>query len=105
MDPSVLTLLERLYRFGQDNDAQITERPKRMLNITADTGRLLWILVRLTHAKRILEVGTSNGFSTIWLADAAQGLIAYGVWRLSCYIRTRGGLCRHGDCSSARNRN
>jgi len=26
MDPSVLTLLETLYRFGQDNDAQITER-------------------------------------------------------------------------------
>jgi predicted O-methyltransferase YrrM len=72
MDPSVLTLLERLYRFGQDNDAQITERPKRMLNITSDTGRLLWILVRLAHAKRILEVGTSNGFSTIWLADAAR---------------------------------
>jgi predicted O-methyltransferase YrrM len=72
MDPSVLTLLERLYRFGQDNDAQITERAKRMLNITSDTGRLLWILVRLAHAKRILEVGTSNGFSTIWLADAAR---------------------------------
>jgi len=72
MDPSVLTLLERLYRFGQDNDAQITERPKRMLNITSDTGRLLWILVRVAHAKRILEVGTSNGFSTIWLADAAR---------------------------------
>jgi hypothetical protein len=34
MDPSALTLFERLYRFGQDNDAQITERPKRMLNIT-----------------------------------------------------------------------
>jgi hypothetical protein len=42
MDPSALTLFERLYRFGQDNDAQITERPKRMLNITVDTGRLLW---------------------------------------------------------------
>ncbi len=72
MDPSVLTLLDRLYRFGQDNDAQITERPKWMLNITADTGRLLWIVVRLAHAKRILEVGTSNGFSTIWLADTAR---------------------------------
>ena len=44
-----------------DNDAQITERPKRMLNITSDTGRLLWILGRLAHAKRILEVGTSKG--------------------------------------------
>jgi predicted O-methyltransferase YrrM len=37
-----------------------------------DTGRLLWIIVRATAATRILEVGTSNAFSTIWLADAAR---------------------------------
>jgi predicted O-methyltransferase YrrM len=43
-----------------------------MLNITCDTGRLLWILARATGATRILEVGTSNAFSTIWLADAAR---------------------------------
>src|SRR5438128_410193 len=43
-----------------------------MLNITRDTGRLLWILVRAMGASRILEVGTSNAFSTMWLADAAR---------------------------------
>jgi predicted O-methyltransferase YrrM len=43
-----------------------------MLNITRDTGRLLWIIVCATGATRILEVGTSNAFSTIWLADAAR---------------------------------
>ena len=43
-----------------------------MLNITPDTGRLLWILVRALRATRILEVGTSNAYSTIWLADAAR---------------------------------
>jgi predicted O-methyltransferase YrrM len=43
-----------------------------MLNITRDTGRLLWIIVRAARATRILEVGTSNAFSTIWLADAAR---------------------------------
>ena len=41
-----------------------------MLNITPDTGQLLWILARSIEAKHILEVGTSNGYSTIWLADA-----------------------------------
>src|SRR5262249_26329404 len=40
--------------------------------ITPDTGRLLWIMIRSTRATRILEVGTSNAFSTIWLADAAR---------------------------------
>ena len=72
MDRALLELLETLARFGEDNDSRETARPKRMLNITRDTGRLLWILVRATRATRILEVGTSNAFSTIWLADAAR---------------------------------
>jgi predicted O-methyltransferase YrrM len=72
MNDVLLALLEKLAQFGQENDARETERPKRMLNITRETGRLLWILVRATHATRILEVGTSNAFSTMWLADAAK---------------------------------
>ncbi len=72
MDRARLELLEKLARLGEDNDARETARPKRMLNITRDTGRLLWILIGAISARRILEVGTSNGFSTIWLADAAR---------------------------------
>jgi predicted O-methyltransferase YrrM len=30
------------------------------------------VLIRATGARRILELGTSNGYSTIWLADAAE---------------------------------
>lgn len=72
MDDQLLTLLEKLAKLGEDNDAHETARPKRLLNITRDTGRLLWIIVRGMNAKRILEVGTSNAFSTVWLADAAR---------------------------------
>jgi predicted O-methyltransferase YrrM len=72
VDDTLLAFLERLAQFGQDNDARESARPRRMLNITCDTGRLLWILARATGATRILEVGTSNAFSTIWLADAAR---------------------------------
>jgi predicted O-methyltransferase YrrM len=72
MDNELTALLDRLARFGDENDSRETERPKRMLNITPETGRLLWIIVRATRATRILEVGTSNAFSTIWLADAAR---------------------------------
>ena len=72
MDTTLLALLDGLARFGRDNDARETERPRRMLNITPETGRLLWILVRQARAARILEVGTSNAYSTIWLADAAR---------------------------------
>jgi predicted O-methyltransferase YrrM len=72
MDARLLAVLDELARFGRDNDARETERPRRMLNITPETGRLLWILVRQSRATRILEVGTSNAYSTIWLADAAR---------------------------------
>jgi predicted O-methyltransferase YrrM len=64
-------VLAEVSAFGQSNDATVTDRPRRMLNITPDTGQLLRILVRATGAQRILEVGTSNGYSTMWLARAA----------------------------------
>jgi len=72
MDRVLAAFLDELWRSGEENDARETERPKRMLNITPDTGRLLWILVQAARATRILEVGTSNAYSTIWLADAAR---------------------------------
>ena len=68
---SVEAVLAEVSAFGQANDARTTERSMRMLNITPDTGQLLRILVRATGARRILEVGTSNGYSTMWLAWAA----------------------------------
>lgn len=34
-------------------------------------GALLGVLVRLSHAKRIFELGSAIGYSTLWLARAA----------------------------------
>lgn len=42
----------------------------RMLAITKETGELLNIILRLKNAKKILEIGTSTGYSTIWCAEA-----------------------------------
>lgn len=72
VDDSLETLKAELERFGETNDAATTERPRRMLNITRDTGEFLAVLVRATIARRVLEIGTSNGYSTLWLADAAR---------------------------------
>ena len=74
MADSLETLKAELERFGQTNDAATSERPRRMLNITRDTGEFLVVLVRATAARRVLEIGTSNGYSTLWLADAARGI-------------------------------
>jgi len=43
---------------------------QEMLAITADTGMFFSLLLKAIKAKRVLEVGTSVGFSTLWLADA-----------------------------------
>src|SRR6184192_847516 len=73
MDPLNALLIE-LEQFGRANDGSTTERPRRMLNITRDTGELLAVLVRATMARRVLEIGTSNGYSTLWLASAARAI-------------------------------
>lgn len=72
MKDSLETLKAELERFGEDNDSAASERSRRMLNITRDTGEFLAVLVRATDARRVLEIGTSNGYSTLWLADAAS---------------------------------
>ena len=71
MDEPLKNLLAELEEFGQANDKSISDRPRRMLNITRDTGEFLAVLVRATVARRVLEIGTSNGYSTLWLASAA----------------------------------
>lgn len=38
--------------------------------ISADTGRLLQVMIRAVAARRILEVGTLGGYSAIWMARA-----------------------------------
>ena len=50
MADSLETLKAELERFGQANDAATNERPRRMLNITRDTGEFLVVLVRATVA-------------------------------------------------------
>ena len=37
-----------------------------------DAGRFLWFLTQAVGARTIVEIGTSRGVSTLWLADAAQ---------------------------------
>ena len=38
------------------------------ISVSPAHGKLLWLLARTLGAKRILEIGTLGGYSTIWLA-------------------------------------
>ena len=74
MNPDLTALLDELAAFGDAHDGDPANSASRMLNITPDTGEFLAVLVKATHARRILEIGTSNGYSTLWLADAAAAI-------------------------------
>ncbi|MFC6669994.1 O-methyltransferase [Marinobacterium aestuariivivens] len=62
--------LSDLEELGARNDSVQSDRSKKYLNITPDTGEFLSVLIKATQAKTVLEVGTSNGYSTLWLASA-----------------------------------
>lgn len=72
MELHLRTLLDELYQQGQTNDAWQEDRRQKMLNLEPETAQLISFLVRSSKRTHILEIGTSNGYSTCWLAWSAQ---------------------------------
>jgi predicted O-methyltransferase YrrM len=68
MSPELRTLLKQLEEHGRAHDARESEHSRRLLNLEPETAELVSILARSSGARRALEIGTSNGYSTIWLA-------------------------------------
>lgn len=68
MDHGLQQLLQEIEKRGLENDARMTEHARKMLNLEPASAKLLSILVRASGATRALEFGTSNAYSTIWLA-------------------------------------
>jgi predicted O-methyltransferase YrrM len=71
-DAQTLDVLRNMEAFGRSNDAQETDRARRMLNLERSTAELIQILVLSSARKRVLEIGTSNGYSALWLASALR---------------------------------
>jgi predicted O-methyltransferase YrrM len=63
---------EEVLAAARAHDAAQADRLARFRNVEPETAELLGVLVRATGARRVLELGTSNGYSTIWLADGAE---------------------------------
>jgi len=53
------------------DDLDRNQRPGNM-NVPAEDGRLLRLLAESITAKHVVEIGTSNGYSGIWLALALR---------------------------------
>jgi predicted O-methyltransferase YrrM len=73
-DAQILAVLRNVEAFGQSNDALETDRARRMLNLERNTAELIQILVLSSSRKRVLEIGTSNGYSAIWLGATLRAI-------------------------------
>jgi caffeoyl-CoA O-methyltransferase len=56
-------LLDKLHKYGVEH---------KMLNVPPEHGRFLWTMAQTSGAKRVLEIGTSDGYSTLWLARGVR---------------------------------
>jgi predicted O-methyltransferase YrrM len=74
MDAERRAFLDELYATSRAHDEALEDRLQRYRNVEPETAELLGVLVRAMQATRVLEIGTSNGYSTIWLADAAEAV-------------------------------
>jgi len=72
VDPALTALADRLAEAGRTHDAAEPVHGRRRRNLEPETARLVAVLIRSGRRTRVLEIGTSNGYSTIWLAWAVR---------------------------------
>src|SRR4026209_2535923 len=70
MNNRLAKFLEDLYADGVAYDRAQPDRLLKRRNLEPDTAALLGMVVRIARARTVVEIGTSNGYSTIWLADS-----------------------------------
>jgi|SRR5579871_683588 len=83
IDTAVWTVIEdyeaRAAREGELRNTLSAEESARridemLLPVGRATGSLMNLLIRESGARRILEVGSSYGYSTVWLAEGARAV-------------------------------
>ena len=70
MNQHLSAFVAELYASGVAHDAAQPDRLLKHRNLEPATAALLSLTVRIAGACRVVEIGTANGYSTIWLADA-----------------------------------
>jgi len=68
MNSEIRSFLRQLEEHARTHDAQESEHSRKLLNLEPETAELVSLFARSSRARRVLEIGTSNGYSTIWLA-------------------------------------
>ena len=74
MRKDIVTLMRELERRDAEERRLGVPTEERGRNLKPDAGAFLNLLVKATRPRLTVEVGTSNGYSTLWLAEAAQAV-------------------------------
>lgn len=83
MDPAFTAVFQEYEERQQREHAKLvaakTQQPlaarnEMLLAVGEETARLLNMLIKASRARNILEIGTSYGYSTLWLAEAARAV-------------------------------
>jgi caffeoyl-CoA O-methyltransferase len=72
MEQELFDVLSELEMLDQQERAQDLPREKRIKALHPDSAKLLSMMAISNKAKNIVEIGTSAGYSTLWLAYAAS---------------------------------
>ena len=81
MDQTIETVLREYDQRAEAEMKRMREMPPAdmmkhidefLLPVGPATGQLMNILIKEQKAQTILEIGTSHGYSTVWLAEAAR---------------------------------
>ncbi len=51
---------------------KLEETSEEYWNISHQTGNFISMLIKSSGRRNVLELGTSNGYSTLWISDALQ---------------------------------
>lgn len=72
ISPAMLARMKTLEETDARDRADGTPRPQRLRQIPPETGQFLALLAASTPAGQMLEIGTSAGYSSMWLSLACE---------------------------------
>lgn len=71
VDKELIDFADRLYARGKSHDRTQADRLDRYRNLEPESAAVLRVLAMGARPARMLELGTSNGYSTLFLASVA----------------------------------
>ena len=75
MEQSIRNILRQIEESGRSHDQGEPQHSRRYLNLEAETAQAMILVLKIAKVRNLLEIGTSNGYSAIWIASA---LAPYG---------------------------